>query len=96
MSDKTKEVAVRWTVIWYSSHEYLEDLDRMDLQLGRLSSPEMAAEIAVQRWFDEGDIEVDDVETSIYVAVVDPKGHTVKIQVDGEQVWKFSSKRLEG
>jgi hypothetical protein len=88
MSDETKEVAGRWTVIWYSDTDYL--------QLGRRSSPEMAAEIAVQRWFDEGDIEVDDVETSIYVAVVDPKGHSVKVQVDGEQVWKFSSKRLEG
>jgi hypothetical protein len=96
MSDETKEVAGRWTVIWYSDTDYLEELERVDLQLGRRSSPEMAAEIAVQRWFDEGDIEVDDVETSIYVAVVDPKGHSVKVQVDGEQVWKFSSKRLEG
>jgi hypothetical protein len=96
MSDKTKEVALRWTVIWYSSHEYLEDLDRMDLQLGRFSSPEMAAETAVRRWFDEGDIEVDDVETSIYVTVVDPVGRPVKVKVDGEQGWRFNAKRLEG
>lgn len=91
-----KEVAVRWTVIWYSSDEYLEEFERMDLQLGRLSSPEMAAEVAVQRWFDEGDIEIDDIETAIYVAVVNPMGHPVKIKVDGEQVWKFNAKRLEG
>jgi hypothetical protein len=56
----------------------------------------MAAETAVRRWFDEGDIEVDDVETSIYVTVVDPVGRPVKVKVDGEQVWRFNAKRLEG
>jgi hypothetical protein len=93
---KKKEVPLSWTVVWYSSADYVDALAYKDLTLGSCSFPEMAAEMAVQKWVDDGVIEIDDYDGLVYVVVVDQKENRVKIEVRGEQTWQFSPRRLNG